>query len=167
MKIEYLLGVTRMSDDLDKGRTICNFSLTKMKNLNEINSKIKTMLDAWSKDPSHYYGNTVTKWVVVSILIDSYGECQGIDEVALDGSTPVKAVLKAAEDVTISGTPDCDTITDIVQYISVYDRDDNKYHEKASAKWSYEEFKEFANDKICRSDKFLFEKEGWWNAYVA
>ena len=137
-----------------------------MKNLNEINSKIKTMLDAWSKDPSHYEGNAVTKWIIFSTLTDSYGECQDVDSTVLDGSATIEDVLKAAGKIKLCGTPDCTMFTEIVQYVSVYSLDDNKYLEKASAKWTFDEFKEFANDKTCRADKFLFGKEGWWNEYV-
>ena len=140
-----------------------------MENLEIINSKIKGMLENWSKDPVHNYGNTITKWIIYATLNDPYdGWAVDCNSVVIDGSASIEDVFKAACNIPLSGTPDCVIgSTEIVQYISVYDVDKGRYVEKASAIWSFEEFKEFVDDKICRSDKFLFGKDGWWNEYVA
>lgn len=107
-----------------------------------IDLNVKALLGKMNAEKNRHWGNTVTRVVIDSILVNSYGEYE-------DGATitcsSIADAVRELDNVMLSGSPDCTMTTFVKVYETIHDADKDKFVEHLAHEWPVDTFKRFAN----------------------
>lgn len=113
-----------------------------MTKMEMIEKRTANILKQMNSDKTKNWGNSITKVVIDSILVNSYGEYE-------DGSTitcqSVEDAVKELDNIRLSGSPDCTMTTVVKVYETIHNLDNDMYEEHVAHEWPIETFLKFAN----------------------
>lgn len=107
-----------------------------------VDLNVKALLGKMNAEKNKRWGNTITRVVIDSTLINSYGEYE-------DGATitcsSIADAVRELDNLTLSGSPDCTMATTVKVYETIRDADKDIFVEHLAHEWPMETFKRFAN----------------------
>lgn len=113
-----------------------------MNKIEMIEKHTADILEQMNSDKNKCWGNIITKVVIDSTLINSYGEFE-------DGATitcaSVDEAVRELDNLRLSGSPDCTMTTIVKVYETIHNLDTNEYVEHLAHEWPIDIFKKFAN----------------------